>query len=121
MTSKRRVITGVLVVLCGTLVGWAQEATVSDDLRLRAQLHAVKVENAQLRAALATAQAQLANAQLTVERAALDQEIRKTLGCSADAPIDWQTFASGSGAGACAPSSATTPEPKPPAVPQPKP
>lgn len=121
----RRIRPTVMAALAGAVVftalARAQTPAASDTLQLRAQVHVLKTENAQLRALLADAQAKLASAQLTSERAGLEEEVKKALGCAQDAPIDWQTLASGTSAGACTPQSATPPAPKPAVEPKPKP
>lgn len=81
------VVTAALVVLASA----AAAQTIADPvMALKVEAHALRVENAQLKAALADLQAQLASAILTAERQALEQELRDTMKPAADAVFDWQ-------------------------------
>lgn len=105
-------LAALLACLVVSPLAAADAPTLPEVLRLRAELHVAKIEAARLRAALADAQARLAGAELSAERAGLEPEIRKALGCAADATIDWTAFVAAPGAPARPPCSAA-PAPHP--------
>lgn len=55
------------------------------------EAHLLRVENAQLRAALARLQAELDTLRLSAERDALLEQLRREVGAPADATFDWQS------------------------------
>lgn len=93
----------LLAVMACLGMAHADAPKLSEPLQFQAQIHVLKAENAQLRALLADAQAKLASAQLSAERADLERQIREALGCAADAPINWQVFTDARGGAACSP------------------
>lgn len=84
----------VILLLLGGAVVYAQAppAAPSELLRAQAEVHVLRVENAQLRARLSELQATLDSARLTAERAALEQRFRDELKPAAGAVFNWQTL-----------------------------
>jgi len=83
----------LLAVLLGAVLV-AQESGAlhpTGESALRVQVHQLKVENARLRSAVATLQAELDSERLSDERAALEQQLRDEIKPPAGHVFDWAT------------------------------
>lgn len=85
------IVTGIVLPLVALAA--VQDGALSETARLKVQVHQLKVENARLRSALATLQAELDSERLSDERAALEQQLRDEIKPPAGATFDWTTGA----------------------------
>ncbi len=89
----RRALVAVLValVLSARVVAQTSVPAPSPLLAARMEEHALRVENAQLRAAMARVQAERDSAVLTVERQQIEADLRAELKPPAGHVFDWIT------------------------------
>ncbi|MGE0460892.1 MAG: hypothetical protein AB7Q16_05945 [Vicinamibacterales bacterium] len=90
---RQGVATLVLIALGATVGIGAQSAqALPPAVAAKVEAHRLRVENAQLRAALGALQAELDTLKLTVERTALEAELRAALKPPPGSMFDWQAL-----------------------------
>lgn len=94
LRKRRAGVVGATVAalwMAGHALAQAPSPAIDETTSLRLELHLARVENAQLRAALARMQTELETIQLTRERAELEQRVRLELQPPDGHVFDWAT------------------------------